>query len=148
MNTVVELLLPYLELEDVATVGNTNKYWSERIHGLLPLDYYLTINYSDGILMSGSVYELRIPLPSICTDEWKLLFTLNSDSVPPFDTLKFFVVSINPKNVVNPTPLFHMYKSDGVLCWSSAQNSRYDFRPRSCTNLEKIQLEFSLKLRK
>ena len=137
MNTVIELLLPYLKLEDIMTLGNTNKYWSDRILGLLPVDYYLTINYSDGILMSGNVYELRIPLPSICTDKWKLLFTLNSDSVPPFDTLKFFVVSINPKNVVNPTPLFHMYKSDGVICWSSAQNSRYNFQPKSCTNLEK-----------
>ena len=132
----------------MAMFGNTNKYWNERIHGVLPLNYYLTINYSDGVLMSGSVYELRIPLPSICTDKCKLLFTLNSSSVPPFDTLKFFVVSINPKNTVNPTPLFHMYKSDGVMCWATSRTSRYNFQPRDHTNLEKIEIEFCLNLRK
>ena len=144
MNTVIELLLPYLEVLDIGNVGNTNKYWNERIHSMIPADYYLTINYSDGIVMSGNVYELRIPLPSICTDKWKLLFTLNSENVPPFSSLKFFVVSINPRNVANPTPLFHMYKNDDVMCWSTARDSKYNFQPRDSTNLEKIEIEFCL----
>ena len=147
MNTVIELLLPYLELVDIGNVGNTNKYWNRRIHGMLPSDYYLTINYSDGILMSGSVHELRIPVPSVCTDKWKLLFTMNSGNVPPFNTLKFFVVTINPKGE-NTTPLFHMYKNDGGMCWATSRTSWYNFQPRDHTNLEKIEIEFCLNLRK
>lgn len=145
MNTIIELLLPYLELVDIGNVGNTNAYWNDRIHGMLPSNYYLTINYSDGIKMSGSVHELLIPLPCICTDQWKLLFTLNNSDIPPFASLKFFVVSINPKGL-NTTPLFHMYKKDDIICWLQSRNSRYNFRPKDHNNIEKIEIEFCLKL--
>lgn len=145
METIIELLLPHIEVKDIATFGNTNRYWNERIHGMLPLKYYLTVNYSDGILMSGTVYKLMIPLPSICSDQWKILFTLNNSQIPPFETLKFFVLSISPMEIIkNTTPLFHMYKHSGNIYWCTAKNCRYNFRPKDYTNLEKIEIEFRL----
>jgi hypothetical protein len=144
MDTVIELLLPYLDLPDLGNVGNTNKYWNDRIHGMLPDEYYLTINYSNGSLMSGSVHNLMIPLPSICSNKWKKLFQLNNNKVPPLSDLKFFVLSICPKGL-NTSPLFQMYKHNNNMYWSSSKNSRYHFQPKDYTNLEKIEIEFSLK---
>ena len=145
MDTVIECVLPYLSTEDLFQIRKINTYWRERIDVLAPPVYKLVINYATEKKMSGSVFDLRIPAPSICGKDWNILFTLNNHEAPSFEELKFFLVSIMSKENY---PIFQLFKSSlNDIQWHTSADSNNDFEPVIDTpfSINKINLKFRKK---
>ncbi len=144
MDTIIELLLPYLDIDDALSISHANKYWKWRIDNLFPADYYLCVNYSTNLKMSGSVFPLRMPLQSISNKKWKKLLTLKNSNPPEFDELNFFTLSINRAR----DAIYHVYKKDGYLCWNSASDFPHEFKlveNEGVIDIKKIKIIFRLK---
>ena len=145
MDTIIELLLPYLDIEDVVSISHSNKYWKWRIDNLFPVNYYLTINYVTDLKMSGSVFPMRMPLQSISNKNWKKLLTLNNSDPPEFSKLNFFTLSI----LETRSAIYNLYKKGEHLCWCSASDFPHEFKlvenAEGIIDIKKIEILFRLK---
>ena len=126
MDTVIECVLPYLDENDLLNIRQLNEYWRERIDVLVPERYQIVISFATEKIMSGSTINLRIPQPCICSTKWRNLFTTNNDEAPSFNDLRFFLLSIIPKN---EAPLFQLYKTSSNMEWITNNRSQYEFDP-------------------
>ncbi len=145
MDTIIELILPYLDIEDVVSISHSNKYWKWRIDNLFPIDYYLTVNYATNLKMSGSIFPLRMPLLSISNKKWKKLLTLNNSDPPEFSQLNFFTLTINKTR----DAIYHLYKKGDYLSWCSAADFPHEFKlvenDDGIIDIKKIKIVFRLK---